>query len=383
MTHRQAVDWRKLGIAALVCFCFGSIHAYGVLLIPVGAWLGVGRGSASLGYSLAIVALTAGVYVNGKLAAILPTRATLLISGGLAACGLLVCALGESVAGLLIGFGLMFGLANGIAYASSLSIAADGCPGRESTGLGIATAAYGAGAVVFAQVFSVLVPVSGVAAILVLLAGLIMASCGTGALLAPPDARQPVTCGARAGAEQSGGLWLLWATYLLGAFAGLLIIAHAAGIVEALSGTDSHAGAASGLVSVGSVAGGYLGGVLSGKLSIRHGVALPLLVQAAAAAALASVSGHVAALSLLALLGLCYGFLIAAIPAAVQRLHGRDGFSEAYGKVFTAWGLAGLVGPLIAGILFDATQGYGPGLAIAAALSLMSFGLALRLRTAT
>ena len=30
MTPRQAVDRRKLGIAALVCFCFGSIHAYGV-----------------------------------------------------------------------------------------------------------------------------------------------------------------------------------------------------------------------------------------------------------------------------------------------------------------------------------------------------------------
>lgn len=384
MSASQAFNRRKLGASALVCFGFGSIHAYGVLLIPVEAWLGVGRGAASLGYSLAIVALTAGVYANGKWTAKLPKRVALLFSAGLAACGLLVCAVGQSIAGLLIGFGVMFGLANGMAYARSLSIAADACPGREPTGLGIATAAYGAGAVVFAQAFSVLVPVLGVAPVLAGLAVLIMASCGAGALLTGPDGARSTTSGApRAPAATSGGLVLLWATYLLGAFSGLLIIAHALGIAEAVTGQGNLGAAASGLVSVGSVAGGYLGGLLSGKLSIRHSVALPLLAQAAAAAVLALVSGPAAALTLLALLGLCYGVLISAIPAVVQRLYAREGFSEAYGKVFTAWGLAGLAGPLMAGMLFDATQGYGPSLAIAAALSFVSAGLSVRLPKAS
>lgn len=376
---RGAFDWPRLGAAALVCFSFGSIHAYGVLLIPVSEWLGVGRGSASLGYSLAILALTAGVYLNGKAGDRIPQRIGILISGALAALGLVLCAVAASEPGLLIGFGLVFGLANGVAYAQSLTLAADASPGREATGLGIATAAYGAGAVFFAQVFARVIPALGVAAVFLLLAAVLLVACLAGALLSGP-VEEP--SGEKTGVEPAAdarGLLPLWGTYLLGAFSGLLIIAHAPGIAGAASGSGNHAGLSAGLVSLGSVAGGYLGGAISEILSVRLSLALPLLVQAAALSALALTSDPIVALALLGVLGLCYGILIAAIPAAVQRIWARAGFAEAYGKVFTAWGLAGLAGPLTAGFLFDATRQYGVSLALAAALSFVSFGLALRL----
>jgi hypothetical protein len=43
-----------------------------------------------------------------------------------------------------------------------------------------------------------------------------------------------------------------------------------------------------------------------------------------------------------------------------------------YGLVFTAWGLAGLGAPWLAGVLFDAGGGYGPALIIAAGAALAS-----------
>ena len=376
---RRAFDKAKLAAAVLVCFSFGSIHAYGVLLIPIQEWLGVGRGAASFGYSLAILALTAGVYLNGRLGNTIPYRIGLLLSGVLAALGLLLCALGVSELGLLIGFGLIFGLANGFAYALSLTLAADACPGREATGLGIATAAYGAGAVLFAQLFALIVTVLGVASVFLVLAVILMATCLAGALLSGAEGEaSPKTAPVRT-TGKAPAIVPLWGTYLLGAFSGLLIIAHAPGIAGAESGSGTHAGVASGLVSLGSVAGGYLGGVISEMLPIRLSLALPLLVQAAALSALTLSGDPTAALVLLGVLGLCYGVLIAAIPAAVQRIWSREGFAEAYGKVFTAWGLAGLAGPVTAGYLFDSTRHYGVSFGLAAALSLVSFGMALRL----
>jgi hypothetical protein len=45
-------------------------------------------------------------------------------------------------------------------------------------------------------------------------------------------------------------------------------------------------------------------------------------------------------------------------PLAVAQRFGQDGYSWAYGRVFTAWGTAGLVGPVGAGHLFEVTGSY-------------------------
>jgi OFA family oxalate/formate antiporter-like MFS transporter len=43
-----------------------------------------------------------------------------------------------------------------------------------------------------------------------------------------------------------------------------------------------------------------------------------------------------------------------------------------YGRVFTAWGSAGVLGPLIAGSLFDWTGSYQMALFVAGALAMVS-----------
>ena len=108
----------------MTCLCFGSIHAYGVLLAPVEQWLGTSRTVASMGYAVAIAALTIGVYLNGRIEMVFGPRLRLIGSGAVAALGLMIAGGSSSSAGLLLGFGLMYGLANGVAYAMSLGIAA-------------------------------------------------------------------------------------------------------------------------------------------------------------------------------------------------------------------------------------------------------------------
>jgi OFA family oxalate/formate antiporter-like MFS transporter len=364
------MDGRKLAAALLICLCFGSIHAYGVLLAPIEDWLGTSRTVASLGYALAVVALTAGVYVNGRLEAAAGARLRIMGSGLVAALGLGLAGGASSAAGLLVGFGLLYGLANGIAYATSLALAASAMPGRESQAMGLATAAYGLGAVLCAQLFDAALGRLPVALILLSLAPVILAVCLAGAALI--SSKQPAPAAAARRHAATRPLLVLWFSYFLGAFAGLMVLAHAPAIAVWRDGGAAEAGLVSGLVSFGSVAGGYLGGITGAWLPGARGIALPLLVQAAALVTLPFVTGFAAIAAILGIAGLCYGVLIAVIPSEVRRIAGPDGFAASYGKVFSAWGLAGVAGPVTAGYLFDITLGYGTALVVAAALSLGS-----------
>ena len=63
-------------------------------------------------------------------------------------------------------------------------------------------------------------------------------------------------------------------------------------------------------------------------------------------------------LAVMLICGLCYGALIAIIPSIIRRQAGAEGFARPFGTVFTAWGLAGVLGPLAAGMIFDASGHY-------------------------
>jgi len=366
------MDAWKLAAALLICLCFGSIHAYGVLLTPVEQWLGTSRTVASLGYAIAIAALTAGVYLNGRIEMKVGLRLRLIGCGILATLGLIIAGGGASTAGLLIGFGLMYGLANGVAYAMSLGIAAAAMPSREAQAMGLATASYGLGAVLCAQLFSAALKSVQVASILLALAPVILAACVLGAILVHSNRQNDALSAQGYPLALPQQLLVLWFSYLLGAFAGLMVLAHAPAIALWRASETVQPGLFSGVVSFGSVAGGYLGGVLGERLPGPRGVALPLIVQSAALASLLLLSGPAPVAVALGLAGFCYGVLIAVVPVEVRRISGVQGFARSYGRVFTAWGVAGIAGPVTAGFLYDVTLGYGAALAMAAVLSLCS-----------
>ena len=80
--------------ALLLSLAFGALHAFGVLLEPLQAQFVGSRAAISAAYSLAIVCLTIGVFLSGRLASLSTARRALLfgLSGAaglaLAACGL-------------------------------------------------------------------------------------------------------------------------------------------------------------------------------------------------------------------------------------------------------------------------------------------------------
>ena len=59
--------------------------------------------------------------------------------------------------------------------------------------------------------------------------------------------------------------------------------------------------------------------------------------------------------------------------SATADLYGTRNLGMNYGALFTAWGAAGILGPIIAGRVFDATKSYQYAFYAASGLALVAF----------
>ena len=174
----------------------------------------------------------------------------------------------------------------------------------------------------------------------------------------------------------------VWAALCLGVQAGLMVVSHAAALLRTHGASISIATAGVSIVSAFSTLGRVLGGHALDRPRIGDGETRRPPALAAPALAWAAAAGNsvVAAQTALAAASFAYGVLASAVPVEVRRRVGRRDFSRAYGFMYTAWGLAGLAAPALAGVLFDARGSYTAALTVATALSLGSAVVAATLR---
>ena len=354
----------------------GSIHAFSIFIEPLEAALNVSREGVALVYSVALAALTIAVLASHWLfrAASAPTIIALV--GLTSALGLSLPLWLGGLAPFYIGYGILFGFANGLGYALALQLAARSYPTRAATTMGGVTAVYALGALAFARLFNGLIVDRGheaalaVAAIVMLAVSLVGAAVAyrSGAKLWSPEQKNPV--------ERSTGMAritvFLWLGYGSSAFAGLMAIGHAASIATTAGATREQAGLAIMLLSLGSAVGGIGAGVLAERLPLRGLISLVALISAASLGVLAFASSPTTALVLLVLIGLGYGATIALYPAITLSYFGPSQMARIYGRVFTAWGVAGLVAPWAAGRLYDLGGDYTTSCLVATGVVLIA-----------
>ena len=102
-----------------------------------------------------------------------------------------------------------------------------------------------------------------------------------------------------------------------------MIIAHSAGLMSTFPNLKLTSSTAPMLVGLGSIAGGYLGGVMANHLSPRKCLGTSLFGLAAALAGLLLPLPGLVLLLLMAC-GLCYGVLISVIPNRAKVLWQRS-----------------------------------------------------------
>jgi OFA family oxalate/formate antiporter-like MFS transporter len=359
----------------LVTFVLGSVHAFSVFIVSFEALLGLPRSDISLIYSLALVAITLSVLLGYRFYSLLPAWWLVFITCSIAAAGLLLAANSVTWWMLFAGYSLAFGFSNGVGYGFSLQLVGRVMPEIKGFAMGAVTAAYAVGSIVFAKIFAWRIALVSVESALLSIA-IAVIGCGTLAAIMLRMARASYDeshhdAGQGQPAIDQRKVLQFWIAYMTSVFAGLMAIGHAAGIALSKAATTELATLAAVAIGVGSTIGGFLSGWLVDRWpASRFLVGLPLL-SAFALVGIGSTEKALTTVVLLSLVGFSYGSLIAIYPVAISNYFSARG-PQAYGRVFIAWGFAGLVAPWCAGLIYDLHGGYELAMAIAAAIAILS-----------
>ncbi|MEM8775831.1 MAG: MFS transporter [Pseudomonadota bacterium] len=372
MTETRKYGYVVLVAASLMSAVLGSVHAFSVFLGPLEAQFGASRSAVSFTYSAALVCLTAAVLLGHRFYGRVSAAAFMIISAAMAASGAALAGIAPSLMIVWLGYSVLFGVANGLGYGFGLQIAAQANPGREGVAMGVVTAAYALGAVLSPALFALLLKNGFGAAMIGLSCVLLAAGLCSALAMRSVKARFSMM---EASQHQTGAptksIAVLWLAYFGGVMAGLMVIGHAAGILAEIS-TPGGVWLAPAIVAICNLLGSLLGGRLSDRfLPTQLLTCLPALTALSLLGLMAGSEWFLVILCL-GFAGFAYGGTIAAYPAYIAKRFGIDQSAQVYGKVFTAWGTAGLAGPWFAGLLYDWNGSYHFALVIAAAFAVVS-----------
>ena len=307
----------------------------------------------------------------------------MLVCAAASTLGIALAATAGGLAQLAIGYGVLFGAGGGAAYILVQQTVNLAVRSRRGLVNGYIVSLYPAGAMIAAPVFGWAVRELGVRATL---GGLAAVLAVTGLISAWLIAHSGVTLAAATRDVAPGEderrrpvFWRLWLVFFLAASAGLMVLSQAAGIITAYGGATPLAVYGTTFIT-GSIAAARLGGGW-----MVDWLAIPTVAAGAHAVALAGnvtltlwPGPHVSILAL-ALVGLGYGLISGVTAAAVAVYWRRALYGRVASRLYLAWCAAAVVLPIMAGRLFDLTQGYGVAVVIAAGGNALGILVALGL----
>ncbi len=348
----------------------GAVYAFSVFLRPLETLLGLGRADLVLVFAIAAAGFGMGMMLAPALYGRLATWWLVLGCAAVNTLGIALAATAEGLARLAVGYGVLFGIGGGAAYILVQQMVNHTVTARRGLVNGYIVSLLPAGAMVAAPIFGWAIETVGVRTTL---GGFAATLAITGLVSAWLTARAGVALSAGAAivmqdAERRRAVfWQLSLVFFLAASAGLMVLSQAAGIIAAYGGTTGLAVYGTTLITA-TVAVARLGGGW-----MVDWLTIPLVAAGAHAIALAGNlalwlwPGPLVSVGALALVGLGYGMISGLTAAAVAVYWRRALYGRMASRVYLSWSAAAIVLPIVAGRLFDLTQGYGAAVLIAAA----------------
>ena len=302
--------------------------------------------------------------------------------------------LGDSFWAQLFGIGIVAGAGIGLAYVVPISVCVKWFPDKKGLITGLAVAGFGFGATIWVKmagswfggllnttnvfglpgVQSVFVIYGIALTVLVFLGSTVMVNppedyCPDG--WTPPDPKSDANEGSvefRArDMLRTPQFYMLWSVFMFAGVAGLMVI-----YCIKLFGIDAleHRGVAGAGAITGTAMAWYaifngLGRIAWGSFSDRIGRKAAITLMAVLQGITMLMTYHVfitfgvvyGFIVAAALIGFNYGGSFALFPAITADYFGNKNVGSNYGWMFTAYGIACLAGPLLAGYFKDAAQG--------------------------
>ena len=280
------------------------------------------------------------------------------------AMGLFLTSLAQSLATVYLSYGLLVGLGIAFVYTPSIACVQPWFNKRRGLASGIASAGVGAGTLILPVVVSyLLIEVNWREALQMMSAGVLLIGLTAGFLLKRAPNLSGSTSGQLPGLTLSATLktpsfkWLYMGT-LLGAPVMFVPFAHISAAARDAGVPDAQAVGLVGLIGIGSLIGRFAIGWLADRMGrIRTLMLMQGLMGLSYLVWAGAQDRWMFALFAL-WFGLSYGSIVSLLPAICMDLFGGRAVSAIIGTLYTGAALGNLLGPVLAGLVFDMTQSY-------------------------
>jgi OFA family oxalate/formate antiporter-like MFS transporter len=379
--------WRVAGGLSMNV-ALGTLYGWSVFVAPLEQQFGWKRADTSMVFTIAVVVFALSFVVAGRIQDKFGPLYCSLTGGILVSLGFYLCSYITSLNDLFICFGVIGGLGNGFGYATPIPVMAKWFPDKRGLAVGLAVGGYGAGSAIFGPLSQLkLIPHYGLPATFQILGAIFFVMTMVGALLLknPPVGYRPRDWAPAAGSEsattshefsptemlRTPTFYLMWVGYALGCSAGLMVISQ---LVPFARSVGIGAAALSTMTLVvgafGNASGRILSGWMSDKLGRINVLRTMIGISAIAMPALYAVGSNVGMLYFVVFVVYwCYGTQLSVNGVAASDFWGTRNAGINYGMLFTAWGVAGIIGPRIGGVLYDRYHNYKAAFYTAAALA--------------
>lgn len=394
----QTNRWSIAGAGVIIQVALGAVYAWSVFRIPLTKAFGWTISQVTMAFTIAIFTLGFASFVGGMWMRRSGPRQVAIAAGIFYGAGIFLASFsGGHLYWLYFSYGLLAGIGLGLGYIVPVATLVKWFPDRRGMITGIAVAGFGTGALITAPIASRLIVSVGVLKTFAILGVVYFFAVTIPAFFMkdPPRDYRPAgwTPSASQQKQRSAktytlpeamrtwqwyGLWIL---LFLNTSAGISIISQAAAMTQEITGvTAAVAAGLVGIISIANGSGRFLWAWFSDLIGRRWVFFSMFVVQAVVFFVLPRVTSFSTFSILCFIVLLCYGGGFGTMPAFAADYFGAENVGSIYGLMLTAWGFAGVFGPMLIAGIRQNTGHYSQALSVISAVMLCSAVIPLVVR---
>ena len=376
----------------------GSVYAWSVLTRPIMADIGFTLSQTTWTFSLAILMLGLSAGFLGSFAEKIGPKKSGLLAMLFWVTGLLGTAYALSIHNLTLlylFYGIIGGIGLGIGYITPVSTLVKYFPNRPGFATGLAIMGFGFASLIAGPLMQYLVAQVELVDTFIILGVIYLVIMGASSLyLKAPQPKHPTrttkdksamyvhTHGMLANdAMKTWQFGALWWVFFINITCGIGLLSLASPMAQETIGmTPAAAASLVGIIGIFNGGGRIAWSTISDYLGRTQTYILFFIIEIVAFYLLAQTNSALTFQILILLIITCYGGGFSCMPAYLADLYGIRQLSTIHGRILTAWGLAGIAGPMLVSYFHEAGYGYTTALECFAALFVLNTIIAIVLK---
>ena len=369
--------WLIVLSAIGIHICIGSVYAWSVLTKPIMQAMGFSLQQVTWTFSIAILFLGLSAGFLGSYVEKYGPRRSGLVSTAFFGIGMLGTAFAlnqGSLALMYIFYGVIGGIGLGTGYITPVSTLVKWFPNNRGLATGLAIMGFGFASLIAGPVMQLLIAQYGLINNFIILGCIyIVVMTASSLYLEPPKAtitssdtkfkaNIPADSSPQFTVQQATKTWqfyALWWVFFTNITCGIGLLAVASPMAqEVIKMSPLAAASMVGIIGLLNGLGRIVWSTVSDYIGRRNTYIAFFAIEIIAFYMLAGVTDSWLFQALIFIIITCYGGGFSCMPAYLSDLFGTKQLSAIHGRILTAWGLAGIAGPLLLSCIYEATHSY-------------------------